>query len=173
MYLHHPDLYIIRPGHTMQDCFAYSKRAEQSLANLLSLPCVLAEGNHSEHDFVDPSTGTTYEVKFQFKPLVTIEFEQANSTRPSGIAVSTADFWLIVNTSWTNAGEQVGKVRRYTLQSLQDAARQAESTDGKTCTFNPRQLDHVWLGDIAIDPDTRTWDLTKWKKRPYNLPNFN
>jgi hypothetical protein len=145
--------------------FEYSKQAEQALANLIGIPCELAPGKFSAYDFTDPLTDTTYEVKFQFKPSINIEFQQSKNTNPSGIATSTADYWLMVNTGWSKAHGLVGKVRKFAIADLKLAVEthQLGGLDhGKYCVFDDRALPHEWLGDISIDDKLRMWDLTKW-----------
>jgi hypothetical protein len=168
MIVEHDRLWKLQPGWSMKRCFEYSKIVEEALADLLGITNrIIAEGFHSEFDFTDANTGDTYEVKFQFHGTVDLEIEQSKSTNPSGVSISTATYWLIVNTSMTKAGELVGKVRKYKLTDLKyaiETRRLAGMTDGKKkCKFDARELPHEWLGDIVIDPEARTWDLTAWK----------
>lgn len=170
MIIEHDKLWKVAPGWSMLKCFEYSKVCEEALADLLGLTNrVIAEGNHKEFDFTDADTGETYEVKFQFHGTVDLEIEQSKTTNPSGVSVSTATYWLIVNTGVTKAGELVGKVRKYKLADLQyaiETRRLAGMTEGKKkCKFDPRDLPHEWLGDIVVDRIARTWDLTAWKKQ--------
>jgi len=177
MIVEHDRLWKLQPGWSMKKCFDYSKIAEEALADLVGIVNrTIAEGFHSEFDFTDADTGTTYEVKFQFHGSVDIEFEQSKNTNPSGISISTADYWLIVNVSSTKAGEMVGKIRKYTLADLKYAVetrRLAGMTDGKKkCKFDPRELPHEWLGDVHINLDARTWDLTGWKTQARPRASF-
>jgi hypothetical protein len=168
MIVNHKNLYVFKKGWSFQHCANYSKLAEEALADLLGIKNrILAEGYHPEFDLTDVDTGLTYEIKFQFHGEVDIEFEQEKNTNPSGISVSTADYWLIVNTSSTMSGEMVGKIRKYKLADLKYAVETrhlAGMTEGKKkCRFDPRDLPHEWLGDIHIDLIEKTWDLTGWK----------
>ncbi len=175
MIVEHDKLHVLRPGWSMQKCFDYSKLCEEAIADLLGIKSrVMAEGFHPQFDFTDSTTGNTYEVKFQMHGHVDIEAEQSKNTNPSGIMVSTATYWIIINTSPTMAGELVGKVRRYKLADLKYAVetQRLAGQYKKKYSFNPRTLPHEWLGDVMVDLNARTWDLTAWKKQAQPRVSF-
>jgi len=157
----------------MQQCFAYSKQAESALAKLMGISATLAEGNHSEFDFTDNRTSKTYEVKFQFAHSITLEVAQSKTGVPSGVSVSTADYWVIVSKGFSDG--VVGKVRKFNLADLKSVC----STDqldklgeSKRIIVDPRDVPHEWLGDVTIDEAARTWDLHTWARRAPTKVSF-
>lgn len=169
MIVEHDKLYKQSATWSWDDCFRYSKQCEQALADLLGIPCMLAPGRHSEFDFTDTTTGLTYEVKFHATEKLKFEFRQSTTHKPSGVSVSTADYWLLVSMGERKDGTIVGKIRKYKLADLERVCEQAIRTghhNGTQCWILPNDIPHEWLGDVEFDPIARIFDLTKLKRAP-------
>lgn len=170
MIVQHNQLWQTNPNWSLDHCFEYSKQAELALANLLNLPNPqLSKGFNNEYDIY--SNNTTFEVKFQNTSKLRLEFRQANNFNPSGIAVSKSNFWIVICKGFTRDGYLVGKVRQYNTKSLKRHVRQTIDEDIFTqynyLQMNPRDVDHIWLGDIFVTQDT--WDLSSWRTLGYQL----
>lgn len=149
---------------TLDKCFSYSKQVEQALADLLVLPNYsLSQGFDNRYDIL--SNVTTFEVKFQNTNKLRLEFRQSANFNPSGIAVSKSNYWVVVCKGYTRDGDCVGKIRQYNTKVLKQTTRQTITEElynsSNYLSLDPRQVDHIWLGDICTTDNT--WDLTHWR----------
>jgi hypothetical protein len=143
-------------------------------------------GYHPEYDFKDLDAGLTFEVKCQFRKLLQVEYRQSKADRagvhrPSGIELSTADYWIFVSNEFSNAtGGAIGKVRafkRSVLLTMYQHYKDAGGSDANSFTINPWEgmgKQHIWLGDIASTTTPNTFYLSNWTRKGYQLQsNFN
>lgn len=154
-----------------QGMFEYSKQAEAALAKLVfpTHKIDIIGGSHSEYDLIVSTKGSkaAVEVKFQRSSKVSLELRQEKTNTPSGLAISTAKYWLIVSGGLSQAGKEIGKIRLFQRQQL--VAKVLAHPDNETSqklVFNPMELPHTWVGDInTTNTPMFTWDLTYWARK--------
>jgi hypothetical protein len=162
----HEKLWVVKEGWGWSNCFAYSQEAEAAVANLLGhRDAVLTEGNFPGYDY--EHNGMKYEVKFQRTNGLRLEYRQSKSGKPSGVATTTADKWIVISTGLTMEGKLVGKIRAYDADVLREVVEQLvdPDSDGNTIVVNPKEVPHKWLGDVHFDSVARAWDLTSWTRK--------
>jgi len=184
MIIEHSKLFAENPADPTAH-FRYSNEVEAALAKLLGMTNINQpvgrNGYHPEYDFQDLDTGLTFEVKCQFrKPdeylrFIKVEYKQSSNSRPSGIELSTADYWIFI-TRDTNAGADIGKVRAYKRETLEtlyeyfkDGSIRGQYNYFHFDPWNGVGYQHIWLGDIAATVTPNTFDLTKWVRKGYPL----
>lgn len=186
MIVEHSLLYTENPADPFAH-YRYSNAVELALADLIGITDVdQPSGYHPEYDFKDLATGFTFEVKCQFRKLLQVEYRQSKADRsgvhrPSGIELSTADYWIFVSSEFSNAtGGAIGKVRafkRSVLLTMYQHYKDAGGSDANSFTINPWEglgKQHIWLGDIAATTSPNIFDLTTWTRKGHDLQSgFN
>ena len=184
MLVEHSLLYTENPADPLAH-YRYSNQVEAALAGLLGMTNidqpVGRNGYHPEYDFEDLDTGLTFEVKCQFRKLLQVEYRQSKADRsgvhrPSGIELSTADYWLFVSNEFSSAtGGAIGKVRafkRSVLLTMYQHYKDAGGSVANSFSINPWEglgKQHSWLGDIAATTAPNMFDLTTWTRKGYAL----
>jgi hypothetical protein len=181
MIVEHSLLYTENPADPFAH-YRYSNAAEIALATLIGITDVdQPSGYHPEYDFKDLHTGKTFEVKCQFHKLLHVEYRQSKADmsgvrRPSGIELSTADYWIFVSNEFSNAtGSAIGKVRAFKRSVLLTMYQHFKDAGGSTANhfvINPWEgmgKQHIWLGDIDATTAPNSFYLTTWARKGHNL----
>ncbi len=172
MLVHHRQLYTLvdNSEESWNRCFMYSNRAEQALCKLIGIPeAEITQGYQPGYDAW--WNGVKYEMKFQNTTALRVEFMQSATNHPSGLATTTADYWIVVSRGELDT---VGKVRQYSTNTLRTHVSEwlqfssQEQFEFGVAKLAPTNVQHNWLGDISWDTEEQIWDLTKWirKGRP-------
>lgn len=181
MIVDHNRLYKIDPKDPKAH-YNYSNLAEAAVAKLLGIRKIhQPAGYHPEYDFEDAATAKTYEIKFSLYDRFHLEFRQSDTGYDSGIMLSKADFWVIIQPGKsidkvTNESALTGKVRVFTIETMWNAfeahVRAGGLKNGKNyCEINPwpggNGEQHTWTGDVSLSVQDRMWDLSRYTKTPY------
>jgi hypothetical protein len=180
MIVEHSRLYTVDPAHPTAH-YEYSNQVEAACAKLLGFDNIdQPPGYHPEYDFENLNTGLTYELKCR-RPgkednFPRVEFKQSSSKRPSGVQLTTADYWIFIS---YQAG--VGKVRALELTTVKrmyqyfldgslpyNAFASPNDNFFRIDTFRGIGTNHIWLGDIAANMEQGTYDLSKWSRKNNN-----
>ena len=184
MIVDHNRLYKIDPTDPKAH-YRYSNLAEAAVATLLGIRKIYQpDGYHPEYDFMDVATKKTYEVKFSLYDRFHLEFKQSDTGYDSGIMLSKADYWVIIQPGksvdqCTNETVLTGKVRIFTIETMWNAFESHVTAGGlkngkNYCEINPwpggNGEVHDWRGDVSLSVADRRWDLTRYTKTPYRAP---
>ncbi len=144
--------------------FEYSKLKELELltlvADMMKWPSARGDRQGYNPGYDGWIGEKTFEVKFQSSAEMIIEYARYDGT-PSGISLSTADYWLLVNRSSIKA-KPAGKVRCLPTATLRDYVDQsiimnnvrvyepsASGPGSRNVTLDPWKLgDDGWMFDV-------------------------
>lgn len=155
------------------DGFELNSIAERRIVNMTFASPIasVSQGNSPEWD-VKLEDGTTIEVKFtdSTKPFIETHYGDG---RPSGLSLSTADFYLIVQTGFWG-DKKIGKVKVIPTDTLRDIADICEKryypashdSPGSRGFILNRELGNNdgWVGNLNYDTAEGGFDLSGWQK---------
>lgn len=155
------------------DGFELNSIAERRIVDMTFTSPIVAvsQGNSPEWD-VKLEDGTTIEVKFTDNTKPFIETHYADG-RPSGLSLSTADYYLIVQAGFWG-DKKLGKVKVIPTDVLRNIASVCEQKEYPASHNSPgskgfilnRELGNNdgWIGNLNYDTAEGGFDLSGWQK---------
>lgn len=165
------------PGH-----YEYSNLAERGLMVLFAAAKQkiiesFSHGYDPTHDAI--ASGDMYEIKIQSGKLLSIEYATADN-RPSGILLSHAKYYVMLNKGWNNkVGAWTGKIRvikrEVLLQAILDMfdagieptiyEADANGPGARVMKIDPHTLkDDGWIGfdvELSMEGEDTIYDLSE------------
>ncbi len=150
-----------------QEGFDLNEQAERRICEMVFRSPIkeVSTGNSPEWDVL-LEDGTTIEVKFTDKKDIFIETHY-KSGQPSGLNLSTADYYLIVHTGYWNG--KIGKVKvipTQTLRNIEPLCERKSYPSGGSGFLLKQELGNNdgWIGNLNYDETLNGFDLSGWQR---------
>jgi len=154
-----------------QSGYNYSEEAEKALMELVfpGTHYTITEGYNPRYDAMLPN-GTKIEIKFTNSSKLFVEESYFNG-KPSGISLSEADYYLVVQKGfYGNGGGEIGKVKLIPTDDLIFVREQCITKEYEPSNTSPgsrgfvvdRELGEFdgWLGNVSYSNEG--YDISKW-----------